>query len=834
MVKGGHTEKTFETDENGSGSRSVLQIARRVAATIGVDFFRAIAKHLANALAADCVLIGEFMGGQAERVKTLAAYLDEHQTSFEYELAGSASAQIAIGKPCSCRADARTRFPSDTLLLEVGAQSFIGAPLLNPAGRPLGLIMALYRRPMASFRVQKEMLEIFSARAAAELNRKREDDQLRESEQRYRVFIARSADAMWRVEFEQPIDTGLPEKEQLDRIYQYGYLAECNDALARLLGREKAEQVIGSRVDDIAPLSDPSIREATLHAIRSGYECTDVETSPLDGHGNRRHMLRSQCGIVEDGKLERIWGITRDITQLRHSELALQASEKRMADLLETVHLVVVIADPEGAIAFCNDYLYRLTAWRPDDVLGKNWLDLMMPAEERSKLRATFACCVLESEAPIHFESTLLGPDGRRWQFDWDRMILRDAHGRIAAWANVGRDVTECKALEAKFRQSQKLETIGRMAGGMAHDFNNLLTVIMGYSAALLEKSDASNPDYTGLTEIRKAAGKGAELTHRLLAFSRRQVLRPEVLSLNTVVADAEHMLRRLIGNDIVLTTNLDPSLGFVRLDAGCFHQVLLNLAVNARDAMPRGGSLTISTANVEVDAHSPLSAAVALGEYVQVTVSDTGTGMSKEVRSHLFEPFFTTKEHGKGTGLGLSTVYGIVQQSGGRIEVETELDNGTSFIIYLPRVQAESAPAREGSAGASTLRGTENILLVEDREDVRKLTARLLGDLGYTVLEAESPARALELAQDRSRAIQLLLTDVVMPGMAGFELADLIKTYQAGIKVLFMSGYVDASHCAEKASEPGFGYLEKPFTPEILAIRVREILGPTVEKTVR
>jgi CheY-like chemotaxis protein len=285
-------------------------------------------------------------------------------------------------------------------------------------------------------------------------------------------------------------------------------------------------------------------------------------------------------------------------------------------------------------------------------------------------------------------------------------------------------------------------------------------------------------------------------------------------------------MLRRLLGEDVHLTMNLDRALGSVRADAGSLHQVLMNLAVNARDAMPEGGDLTISTSNVVVDPGGPLASAIAPGDSVELTVADTGVGMSDDVRSHLFEPFFSTKEPGKGTGLGLSTVFGIVQQSGGGIVVETELGKGTTFRILLPRAPAEPVSDREEASETVTLHGTETILLVEDQQEVRKLAAGILTSLNYTVLIADAPERALELAQDRSRTIHLLLTDVIMPGMPGTELADLIRTYQAGIKVLFMSGYGEASHVSERISRPGFGFLQKPFTPESLAIKLREILG--------
>jgi CheY-like chemotaxis protein len=327
------------------------------------------------------------------------------------------------------------------------------------------------------------------------------------------------------------------------------------------------------------------------------------------------------------------------------------------------------------------------------------------------------------------------------------------------------------------------------------------------------------------LDEIRKAASKGAELTHRLLAFGRRQILRPEVLNLNLLIMDAQQMLQPLIGDHITLATKLEPELRAVCIDGGSFHQVLMNLAVNARDAMPHGGILTIATTNATVSA---FDAALPLppGEYVEVSVSDAGIGMTEEVRSHLFEPFFTTKEQGKGTGLGLSMVYGIIQQSGGSILVDSTLGKGSIFRIYFPCVRTEQQPPQPAETVPEVQRGSETILLAEDREDVRSLTARILRGLGYSVLEADGAERAMEFVQNRDRAIDMLLTDIAMPGLSGFELADRIRTFRSAIKVLFMSGSPDPSHFSEKlASVTDSSYLQKPFAIQTLASAVRDLL---------
>ena len=803
--------------------RRLMQVARKLTATLGADFFQAMVKHLAAALSADCLIIGEFAGGKEERCRTVAGWMDNAPAEFNYPLAGSMSCGVALGNVMRCRSKAQERFPSDTLLQSVRAEACIAVPLTDNDRHPIGVLMSLFRRPVVSVRSSQELLEIFAARASAELVRKHEEDQLRESEQRYRAFVVRNTDAMWRIEFDPPVPTDLPEQEQLARIYHSGYIAECNEAAARLLGRQKPEQLIGSGIEEIESASDPSVREATLISIRSGYRLTNFETTPLDAHGHRRHMLRNQVGIVQRGHLERIWGCTRDITDLKLAETALEASEQRMTDVMEAMHLLVILLDPDGFIAFCNRYLYRSTGWTRDQLLGQNWLTELIPKEEHARLQSEFTLAAVNPDAPIYFETTLLGSDGGRRHLACDSTALFRAPGEIAARAIIGRDITEFKALEQEFRQAQKLAAIGRLAGGVAHDFNNLLTVILGYASGLIDKVKPSDPAYIGLLEIRKAAEKGADLSRSLLTFSRRQVLRPKTININALVEETEPMLAALMGTGIEILTDLDPDAGFARLDTGYFHQVLLNLAINARDAMPGGGKLTMVTSHIQVASVQPHAPAIPPGSYVQLTVSDNGVGMSGEVREHLFEPFFTTKEMGKGTGLGLATVYGIVSQSGGHILVDTELGHGTTFRIYLPRVTDDLAPA-DAAKHRALPRGTETILLVEEGDAVRTLTATVLRELGYTVFEAEGTARALEVIRQHARKIDLLLASIGKHSVLAEDLVDRVRNLCPGIRVLFACGNCD-SELPNRFGESAFAYLHKPFTPLALAVKVREIL---------
>ena len=406
---------------------------------------------------------------------------------------------------------------------------------------------------------------------------------------------------------------------------------------------------------------------------------------------------------------------------------------------------------------------------------------------------------------------------------------LRTAEGDLQGAICMALDITDRKQLEEQLRQAQKMEAVGRLAGGIAHDFNNLLMVIQGYADLLTERLADGDPLRRNAEQIQTASQRATSLTRQLLAFSRKQMLAPKVLNVQSVVAEMEKILRRLIGEDIQLETSSAPDLGLIKADRSQIEQVILNLAVNARDAMPEGGRLTIETANVELDkaaAHPP--AVLSPGKYVMLAVTDNGCGMDAETQAHIFEPFFTTKEKGKGTGLGLATVYGIVKQSGGYVWVYSEPGRGTSFKVYLPRIEDEpAARGRDGKTDARALpRGSETVLLVEDEKGVRELAREYLELVGYTVIEAEDGHTALELASMHVGPIQLLMTDVVMPGISGRELAGRVKAIRPDIKILFMSGYTDQAVVHHGILDTDAALLQKPFTMAALAAKLREILS--------
>ena len=507
----------------------------------------------------------------------------------------------------------------------------------------------------------------------------------------------------------------------------------------------------------------------------------------------------------------------------RETEAALRASEASYSALVERAPLGIYRSTPTGRFLSANAALARMLGYdSPEHLLTLDMArDVYADPEERRRLveQDTYTDRVYDE-----LEATWKRKDGARIRVQLSVRASRDKDGRVEFYEAFVRDITTQRQLEAQLAQAQKMEAIGRLAGGVAHDFNNLLTVILSYSDLLLEDLPAGSADRDDVTQIRKAAQGASELTRQLLAFSRQQVLQPKVVDLNTAVSGIERLLARVLREDIKLRCALAPDAGTIRVDPGQLEQVLMNLAVNARDAMPQGGLLTIETANVDLDAEYLQAHAMAKpGRYVMLAVTDTGVGMDAATQARIFEPFFTTKEVGKGTGLGLATVQGIVQQSGGFIWVYSEPDHGTVFKIYLPRVD-EPVSQTESATGEDT-RGTETVLVAEDVTAVRAVTREMLRRYGYTVLEAADGATALEVAANFKEPIHLLLTDVVMPDLNGRDLAARLQAARADLKVLFMSGYTDDAVVRHGILQQGIAYLQKPFTPESLARKVRTVL---------
>ena len=591
----------------------------------------------------------------------------------------------------------------------------------------------------------------------------------------------------------------------------------------------RAKELIGESLVRLIP-------EKYRQAHRAGWErysqtgVSQVLGKRLELEGVRKDgsifPLEIQITETKIGERVLFTAAVRDITESKKAEEELRSSEGRLRSLMENIPDGVLLL-VGGKIIYTNQALATMLGYESAEYQGQSLLKLLHPEDNE---RATHWMDRILGGAPGSPEEYRgYSKDGSIVPMEVSCRLIE--YGGEPALLSVLRDLTERKRMEEQLSHAQRMETVGRLAGGVADDFNNLLTAIMGYSQMSLREAPLDSPISSHLQEVKKASERAANLTNQLLAFSRHQVIEPKVIDLNDLVINTDRMLRRLIGEDVELVTLPATDLEPIKADPGQIEQVLMNLAVNARDAMPAGGKLTVETANVTLDAeyvrqHGDAS----LGRHVMLVVSDTGVGISEEDQDHIFEPFFTTKEVGKGTGLGLATCYDIVQQSGGHIEVCSEPGRGTSFKVYLP-VTGEAGEAQPKKIDSSmSPRGKETVLLAEDEPLVRTMVATVLRDRGYQVLEAANGEEALRVVQKHDgKGIQLLLTDVVMPQMSGLELAEKPHATHPNLKVIFTSGYLGDSGSELDILPTGTEFLPKPYMPETLAVKVREVLDGEV-----
>lgn len=645
---------------------------------------------------------------------TFPYFVDERDPERKSRRAGKGLTEYVLrsGQPLAANPEKLKALRSGGMVELIGspAEVWMGVPLKTKE-RIIGVLVVQSYDPRIRYRDDAlQILQFVSTQVAMGIERKQTEEALMESQERYKSFVQRSSEGIWRSEMEKPISIDLPEEEQIRNIFQYAYIAECNEAMAKMYGLSKPEELLGKYIRSLLVSDDPHNVEYQRTFIRSGYRQIDAESHELDKEGNAKYFMNNAVGIIENGFLVRTWGSQRDITERKRTE------------------------------------------------------------EEKIKL-------------------------------------------------------------EQQLMQSQKIDAIGHLAGGVAHDFNNTLMAITGYCDLMMMKLEPRDVLYRDLAEIRKAADRGATLTRQLLAFSRKQVMTPKVMDLNSVTGNMENMLRRLLGEDVQLLMIPGKRLSRVKVDPGQIEQVLMNLAVNAREAMPQGGKLTIETSNILLDEeyarqHVPLTP----GNYVKFSVSDTGSGMDERTKSRIFEPFFTTKENG--TGLGLSTVYGIIKQSGGYIWVDSEPGRGTTFTVYFPQV---TIPGDESHPGAeiSPASGNETILLVDDNEPVRASTGGILKLRGYQVLQAASGREALKIAEDYSGPIQILIADVMMPEMTGMELARRLQSKRPQVKVLYMSGFSEETVRRESTFDPATSFIQKPASAAILIQKIRDLLDLKDSETV-
>ncbi len=633
---------------------------------------------------------------------------------------------------------------------------------------------------------------------------------LRDSEQRYRAITENSPDAIITAD-------------------QKGNIILANNSSLSLFGYSR-EEIIGKPLTILIP-------ETCKHEHFLGFSRflktgkarlvgKTYETVTMRRDGTEFPVELSLSSWQVGGK-RFFTGIIRDLTYKKEAEDRLIESERRFRSVIENAPNPVFIYCNDGNIVFVNRRFRKITGYNLNDIntLEKFAEKAFPDREYREEVLKRFEE-VLKSDSTIidGEDMNITCSDGsvKIWNLQSSPIGLWDDKGAVLF---IARDVTDHRRLEEQLRQAQKMEVIGRFTGGIAHDFNNYLTAITGFSQlALIQLGE--HPISTTIENLLKAAEKAAGLTTQLLAFSRRQILRPEVVCLNDIITDMAKMIKRIIGEDIELRLMLDPLLWNTKVDRGQMEQVIMNLISNARDAMPGGGVLTIQTTNVLIDnEYASRHASVIPGEYVMMAIEDTGMGMTEEVKSRIFEPFFTTKELGKGTGLGLATVYGIVKQSGGNIWVYSEPDEGTTFKIYLPGTQEEKKPAKISEDVETLPKGKEEVLVVEDNKEVRDFIKQVLQELGYKTLEAAEGIEALEILKEKGKNIDLVLTDVIMPNMRGDRLAERIKEDYPHIKVIFMSGYADNIITKGGILKNGINYLQKPLTAVTLAQIIRKVL---------
>ncbi len=634
--------------------------------------------------------------------------------------------------------------------------------------------------------------------------RKRSEAQVRASEARFRTFVDHATDGFFLVD----VETGKFTDVNQQACESLGYTRE------ELIGMRPSDvdTHIQDEPDRLEPI-DAQLRDGQVVAFDSFNRRKDGSTFPVEV---RLRPFRDR------GRLLSV-ALVRDITERKRAETALLESHRLLNSVIEGTTDAVFCKDTRGRYTMLNSSCANVLGKSVAEVIGKD--DSQLFADESARRIMAADRSVMASNRSQTFEETLTAAGETRTHLT-TLAPLRDEQGNVTGLVGIARDITELKRMEEQFRQAQRMEAIGRLAGGVSHDFNNLLTVINGYAELALFQAKDDDPNGQLLTEILSAGERASNLTRQLLAFSRKQMLDPQVVNLNALIGEVLKMLRALIGEDVELHFLPEANLDLVRVDPGQFEQVIINLAVNARDAMPHGGQLTIETRNVDHQGEDSSADRDELrpGRYVQVVVSDTGHGMDAATKARIFEPFFTTKDRGKGTGLGLAMVYGFLKQSGGHVEVDSQKGRGTTCRIHLPWAENAKVHATRAPDSATVPRGNETVLLVEDDDAVRKFSERTLRSSGYAVLEARDGVDALRVAKEYAGPIHLLLTDLVMPRMGGRQLTEILTRTRPETQVLLMSGYTDEISM-HSPTEPHHALLHKPFSPSLLSKKVRELL---------
>lgn len=689
-----------------------------------------------------------------------------------------------------------------------GLHTYVGKAVIFE-NKHVGSLCVVYKSDPPFTEKDKEFLQIVASAIAAEEMRKAAKDSLVESQSRLALSLRAASLGVWDRDVEKNILTWD------DRMFEmYGFAKDgfpgTFEAWKACIHPEDRERVV-------------AIHNAALRG-ETEYK-TDFRIIRPDG---RVRYIKVDGIVLRDAKAQpiRVVGLNQDVTDQKLAEIATAHAEKTFRGLLESIHLLALILDPDGNIVFCNDYFLTITGWSRSEVLGKNWIEMFSPSATRETLKAFFKESVSNGSIPTHYENSISTREGAIRLVVWDNAILRNPDGAITGLASIGTDVTEHRKLEEQLRQSQKLEAIGQLSGGVAHDFNNILSAIVGYAHLALMKMPADDPCRSNIEFILEASDRATTLTQSLLSFSRKQVINPQPHNLNDIIKRLQKLLVRLIREDITITTSYIEEDLPVLADSVQIEQMIMNLVTNARDAMPMGGHLAIRTDYFSMDENFIATHGYGrIGCYAYLAIADTGEGLDPKTKERIFEPFFTTKAPGKGTGLGLAMVYGAVKQHGGYIDVESEPGKGATFKIFLPLISGYERISSSKGTAEKYCGGTETILIAEDNAALRQLSCQILRDQGYSVIEAFDGVDALEKYADNKDCIALTIFDVIMPRKNGKEAYEEIRAINPSAKAIFVSGYAEDIISKEGLLESDIHFLLKPMIPADLLKKVREVL---------
>jgi len=792
---------------------ALREVAQGVSEATGFSFFFSLVKHLARALNVPYVVLGERSQEDPDTIHTLAVYADgDVADNFSFTYTGSICKQIEPGQPFHISNDIQREFPDDALLTRYGPdiEAFTGYCLSGFSNNSIiGFLAIMDTKPFQDVRLAESMLQIFASRAASELERKKAVEELWESEEKYRSLT------------DDVLDTSSIGTLILDGQFN---IVWANQAFEKFLGVKRTD-IIGKAKHNIfhslrGIFDDPeSMMPHDLpdeqQDISARVECRILKTEQTSERWLEHWSQPIRSGLYIGGRIEHY----ADITERKATE----AERNRLAMAMEQTIEAVLITGTNGIIQYVNPAFEQLSGYSREEVLGQN-IAILKSENHNKEFYQKLLSEVSQGKA---WSGRIVNKkkDGSLYHAEAVISSIRDEKGHIVNYVAVSRDVSREIELEEQFRQAQKMESVGRLAGGIAHDFNNLLTSILGFSRLILDSLSEKDPIQTDVKEIIRAGERAAKLTRQLLAFGRKQIMQVCPLDINDVVIEMDQLLRRTLGEDVELVTILGEKLGTVEADIGLLEQVLMNLAVNARDAMPKGGKLSITTKQTTLDEEFCQNRlGMNPGEYIILSVKDFGCGMDIEVLDHAFEPFFTTKGKGKGTGLGLATVYGIVKQFRGTIELDSKVDQGTTVKIYLPAVnkKAQSLPPKTNT---KALGGEETILVVEDEDTIRNLTVRMLKSLGYNILEARHGGEALLIGERYDKPIDLVLTDVVMPHIGGLEMIKRFQHIRDDFRVLYTSGFTEDRIIDPGNKNQNAPFLMKPYTRQALSRKIREVL---------